>query len=97
MIARVESITSERIDIAISFYTIGPLNAARYRSSPRSCLNLEHGGRVPSYQDGDTAWDQSFAATLLRIQSAVAAALCRRTPNSQLVIVQAPHKDRKTI
>ena len=43
--------------------------------------NLECGGRVPSLRDSDTALDQSFTATLLRIQSAFAAALCRRTPN----------------
>src|ERR1043166_4611977 len=43
--------------------------------------NLECGGIVPSHRDGDTALDQSLASTLLRIQSAVAAALCRRTPN----------------
>src|ERR1044072_209840 len=46
-----------------------------------SRARLECGGRVPSYRDGDTALDQSIASTLLRIQSAVAAALCRRTPN----------------
>ena len=46
-----------------------------------SLLIFEGGGGVPSHRDGDTALDQSFASTLLRIQSAVAAALCRRTPN----------------
>jgi len=60
----------------------------RERKRPITEADLECAGRVPIYRDGDGALDQSRQEVSTRIQSGVAAALCRRTPNIYVTMAE---------